>query len=58
MGSDEKLYFELLEWHDRRYQHVKYVRGTQIAADEAVRKLNKGYTGPRYVMRPKNVMRR
>ena len=25
--------FELLEWHDRRYQHVQYVVGTREEAE-------------------------
>lgn len=43
--------FELLEWHDRRYRHVKYLVGTREEAEEATRKLNEGYSGPRYVIR-------
>lgn len=43
--------FELLEWHDRRYQHVQYLVGTHKEAEEAVRRLNEGYTGPRFVIR-------
>ena len=43
--------FELLEWHDRRYQHVQFLKGTQKEANEAVKRLNRGYTGPRFVIR-------
>lgn len=43
--------FELLKWHDRRYQHVKYLKGTHNEAKEVARRLNKGYTGPRFVIR-------
>ena len=43
--------FELLEWHDRRYQHVQYVVGTEDEAERVIEKLNEGYTGPRFVLR-------
>lgn len=43
--------FELLEWRDRRYRHVRFVRGTKQEAKEVARKLNKGYTGPKYKIR-------
>lgn len=43
--------FELLEWHDRRYQHVQYVVGTREEAERVIEKLNEGYTGPRFVLR-------
>ena len=43
--------FELLEWHDRRYQHVKYVQGTKEEAKKMEKKLNEGYTGPRFILR-------
>lgn len=45
------LRFELLEWHDRRYQRVKLLKGTKEEAKEVARRLNKGYTGPRFVIR-------
>lgn len=47
----EVRYFELMEWHDRRYQHVKYVKGTPDDAKTAQVKMNEGYTGPRFVLR-------
>lgn len=43
--------FELLEWHDRRYQHVKFVMGTREEAARVIERLNEGYTGPRFVLR-------
>lgn len=43
--------YELLEWHDRRYQHVKYLYGTPEEAKKTEKKLNEGYTGPRFVIR-------
>ena len=43
--------YELLEWRDRRYQHVKFLKGTKREAKEAVMRLNRGYTGPRFVIR-------
>lgn len=43
--------FELLRWHDRRYRHVKYLVGTREEAEEVARRLNEGYSGPRYVIR-------
>ena len=45
--------FELLEWRDRRYQHVQYLRGTKEEASAVTRKLNEGYTGPRFILKPK-----
>lgn len=43
--------FELLEWHDRRYRHVRFVYEDKKTAEKAVKKLNEGYTGPRFVLR-------
>lgn len=43
--------FELLEWRDRRYQHVQFLNGTHREAKEAIKRLNKGYTGPRFTIR-------
>ena len=43
--------YELLEWKDRRYQHVKYLMGTPDEASKVMEKLNEGYTGPRFVLR-------
>lgn len=43
--------FELLEWRDRRYQHVRFLKGTKSEAKMAVKRLNKGYTGPRFAIR-------
>ena len=43
--------FELMEWRDRRYRHVKYVFWDKNEADKAMKKLNEGYTGPRFVLR-------
>lgn len=43
--------YELLEWRDRRYQHVKYVQGTREQADRFIARLNEGYTGSRFVLR-------
>lgn len=43
--------FELLEWHDRRYQHVQYIKGTKQEAKEAAKRLNRGYTGPRFIIK-------
>ena len=45
------LRFELLEWHDRRYQRVRLLKGTSEEAKEVAKRLNKGYTGPRFVIR-------
>lgn len=47
----EQTTFELLEWRDRRYQHVKFFRGTKKEAEMAASKLNEGYSGPRFVFR-------
>lgn len=47
----EKERFELLEWHDRRYQHRKFFKGTREEAEEAQRQLNRGYTGPRFLIK-------
>lgn len=41
--------FEILEWHDRRYQHYKYVDCTEKQAIRLVNKLNEGYTGLRFI---------
>lgn len=46
--------YELLEWRDRHYQHVTYLKSSEIEAKEAMRKLNEGYTGERYVIRCKS----
>lgn len=43
--------FELFEWRDRRYQHVKYVYVTKDEAKVYEKRLNEGYTGPRFVLR-------
>lgn len=43
--------YELLEWHDRRYRKVKLLKGTRREAEEAAKRLNRGYTGPRFVIR-------
>lgn len=43
--------FELLEWRDRRYQHLKYVDCTPQQADSMMNRLNEGYTGPRFILR-------
>lgn len=43
--------FELLEWRDRRYQHVRFLKGTAEEAKQAAKKLNKGYSGPRFVIK-------
>ena len=43
--------FELLEWRDRRYQHVRFLKGTQEEANQAAKKLNRGYTGPRFIIK-------
>ncbi len=43
--------FELLEWRDRSYQHVKYVQGTKDEAKVLEKRLNEGYTGPRFVLK-------
>lgn len=43
--------YELLEWRDRRYQHVKFVMGTREEAAMVIARLNEGYTGPRFVLR-------
>lgn len=43
--------FELLEWRDRRYRHVKYLKGTIREAKEVIKRLNEGYTGPRFIIR-------
>lgn len=54
MEDTTKRRYELLEWHDRRYQHVQFLKGTQKEADEATKRLNRGYTGPRFVIRLAN----
>ena len=43
--------FELLEWRDRRYQHVQYLLGTPTEAQQVIERLNEGYTGPRFILR-------
>lgn len=43
------LRFELLEWRDRRYQHLQFVNATREEVKKAVERLNRGYTGPRYI---------
>lgn len=43
--------FELLEWRDRRYQHVQYLKGTHQEAKQAAKRLNRGYTGPRFIIK-------
>ena len=43
--------FELLEWRDRKYRHVKFVQGTKEEAKKAEKRMNEGYTGPRFVIR-------
>lgn len=43
--------FELLEWRDRRYQHVQFLKGTKHEAKEAAKRLNRGYTGPRFIIK-------
>jgi hypothetical protein len=43
--------FQILEWHDKRYQPFKKVTGSRQAAEREVKRLNKGYSGPRYVLR-------
>ena len=45
------LKYELLEWRDRRYQHVQYLNGTPEEAAQVIRKLNEGYSGPRFILR-------
>lgn len=47
----QTLRFELLEWHDRRYRRVQVLKGTKKEAEEAAKRLNRGYTGPRFVIR-------
>lgn len=46
--------YELMEWRDRRYQHVRFFRGTRNDVIDMLRKLNKGYTGPRFAVREVN----
>ena len=43
--------YELLEWRDRRYRHVRYYKGTPERAREVIARLNEGYTGPRFILR-------
>lgn len=43
--------FEILVWHDRRYQHLKYVDCTPQQAHNMISRLNEGYTGPRFIYR-------
>lgn len=43
--------FEILEWHDRRYQHLKYVDCTTQQAERLINRMNEGYTGPRFIFR-------
>lgn len=45
------LRFELLEWHDRKYRHMQYVNATLDEVKRAVKRLNRGYTGPRFIYR-------
>ena len=47
----ENKRFELLEWHDRRYQHVEYLNTTKHEAEMLQKTMNEGYTGPRFVIR-------
>ena len=42
--------YELLEWRDGRYVHVRYLNGTDHEAKLAQDKLNEGYSGPRYII--------
>lgn len=43
------LTFEILEWRDRRYRHLKYVDCTTQQAERLIDRLNEGYTGPRFI---------
>lgn len=43
--------YELMEWRDRRYQHVRFFIGTRNDVIDMLRKLNKGYTGQRFTVR-------
>lgn len=47
----EKRTFELLEWRDRRYQHVRVFKGSLSEAKDTEKRLNRGYTGPRFVIK-------
>ena len=43
--------YELLEWRDRRYQHVRYLQGMPHDAERVISRLNEGYTGPRFILK-------
>lgn len=45
------FHFELLEWRDRRYQHVKFFNATRFEVKRVLERLNKGYTGPRFAVK-------
>lgn len=47
----DKKVFELMEWRNKHYEHVRYVSGTDRQARHAQERLNEGYTGPRFVFR-------
>lgn len=43
--------FELLEWRDRCYRHMKYIDCTKEQVVRLIGRLNEGYTGPRFIFR-------
>lgn len=43
--------YELMEWRDRRYQHVRFLNCTKSEVLDVLRRLNKGYTGQRFAVR-------
>ena len=43
--------YELLEWRDKRYRHRRYVMLHPWQVERELARLNRGYTGPRFIMR-------
>lgn len=43
--------FEIHEWRDKRYQFLRRFYGDEDGVKAEVARLNKGYSGPRYIYR-------
>ena len=43
--------YEIIEWRDRRYQRLRDFYGDENGAKREVRRLNQGYSGPKYAYR-------
>lgn len=43
--------FEILEWHNRRYQHLRYIDCSETHVERLICRMNEGYTGPRFIFR-------